>query len=141
MGRLSGLCGIFLLLHYWKRSPETAERGLFCCAVPAVPARIGLIGKMLYNFFKQTKSDYFTKGLCNMNNQKTGNRYETIYERLRKAVGYSQEKAAELLHIGLRTLQSYEEGERSPSFETAVKVADLYMAAPSSCWLKQSGRT
>ena len=30
------------------------------------------------------------------------------------------------MDIGLRTLQSYEEGERSPSFETAVKMADLY---------------
>ena len=62
-----------------------------------------------------------------MNNQKkSGNRRETIYRRLRKEAGYSQEKAAELLDIGLRTLQSYEEGERSPSFETAVKMADLY---------------
>ena len=54
-----------------------------------------------------------------MNNQKKpGNRRETIYRRLRKEAGCSQEKAAELLDIGLRTLQSYEEGERSPSFET-----------------------
>ena len=37
-----------------------------------------------------------------------------------------QKKAAELLGLGLRTLQAYEEGERSPSFETAVKMADLY---------------
>ena len=41
-------------------------------------------------------------------------------------MGYLQKKAAELLGFGLRTLQAYEKGERSPSFETAVKIADLY---------------
>ncbi len=41
-------------------------------------------------------------------------------------MGYLQKKAAELLGLGLRTLQAYEKGECSPSFETAVKMADLY---------------
>ena len=82
---------------------------------------------MLYNFLGHCLSKNKPKENVTWTiKKKSGNRRETIYRRLRKEAGYSQEKAAELLDIGLRTLQSYEEGERSPSFETAVKMADLY---------------
>lgn len=45
---------------------------------------------------------------------------------MRQATGYTQETAAEILDIGLRMLQSYEEGERHPNFVIAVKMAKLY---------------
>lgn len=45
---------------------------------------------------------------------------------MRQVTGYTQETAAELLDIGLRTLQSYEEGERHPNFVIAVKMAKFY---------------
>ena len=60
------------------------------------------------------------------NQRKPSRPCKSIYGRLRKTTSYSQEQAAELRDLGLRTLQAYEEGQRHPSLITAVQMARLY---------------
>ena len=50
----------------------------------------------------------------------------TAFKRERQKARLTQEQASERLNISLRSLQAYEEGEYSPSFENAVKMAKLY---------------
>lgn len=56
----------------------------------------------------------------------TKKRRETTFKRERLKAQLTQEQASERLDISLRSLQAYEEGECSPSFENAVKMAKLY---------------
>lgn len=39
--------------------------------------------------------------------------------------GYTQQKMADMLNISLNTYQKYEQGERNPSFDSLVKIADI----------------
>lgn len=40
--------------------------------------------------------------------------------------GITQQKMADLLNIGLRSYQKYEEGSREPSFNILVQIADIF---------------
>ena len=40
--------------------------------------------------------------------------------------GLTQQKMADLLNIGLRSYQKYEQGERSPSLDCLVSIADIF---------------
>lgn len=48
------------------------------------------------------------------------------YRRERERAGLSQEKAAELIGVSTRTLQSYEAGEAEPKLSTAIRIAEVY---------------
>ena len=52
--------------------------------------------------------------------------WETSFKRQRKRTGLTQEQVADALGIPLRSLQAYEEGEYSPPFDRAVRLASLY---------------
>lgn len=49
-----------------------------------------------------------------------------IYKNARQMAGVTQEKAAECLHLGLRTLADYETGQRRPPSQTVERMAALY---------------
>ena len=40
--------------------------------------------------------------------------------------GYTQERAAELLEVAIKTLQNWESGETSPTIEQGKKIAQIY---------------
>lgn len=44
--------------------------------------------------------------------------------RVRKERGYTAQKMADMLCIGLRSYRAYESGDREPQFENLVKIAD-----------------
>lgn len=46
--------------------------------------------------------------------------------QIRMENGFTQQKTADLLDIALRSYQKYEQGERSPSLECLVKIADIF---------------
>lgn len=50
----------------------------------------------------------------------------SIYQQARKARGLTQEAAAELLDISVRTLAGYETGERLPGDDTVERMAAVY---------------
>lgn len=45
---------------------------------------------------------------------------------VRMQKGLTQQKMADYLNIGLRAYQKYEQGERSPSLECLVSIADVF---------------
>lgn len=50
-------------------------------------------------------------------------------KRLRKTrmeKGYTQQKMADFLNVGLRSYQKYEECSREPSFNLLVQIADIF---------------
>ncbi len=49
-----------------------------------------------------------------------------VYRTERERAGLSQEKAAELIGISVRTLQCYEAGEAEPKLSTADRIAAIY---------------
>lgn len=51
-----------------------------------------------------------------------------IYKSARCAAGLTQERAAECLNLGVRTLADYETGQRRPSGQTVDQMAELYGA-------------
>lgn len=52
----------------------------------------------------------------------------SIYSAARIAAGITQESAAEVLHLGVRTLADYETGARRPSAQTVSAMAQAYGA-------------
>lgn len=44
--------------------------------------------------------------------------------RVRKERGYTAQKMADMLNIGLRSYRAYESGNREPQFQNLVKIAD-----------------
>ena len=50
----------------------------------------------------------------------------TIYETCRRAAGMTQERAAELLGVAVRTLAAWENGERIPPDVRVAAMVDLY---------------
>lgn len=46
--------------------------------------------------------------------------------QIRMENGFTQQKTADLLGITLRSYQKYEQGERSPSLDCLVKIADIF---------------
>lgn len=52
----------------------------------------------------------------------------SIYSCARTSAGYTQEQAAELLNLGVRTLADYELGQRRPPTQTVEQMAVLYRA-------------
>lgn len=56
--------------------------------------------------------------------------WESIYARYRKAAGLTQERAAELLGVAVRTLAAWERGESKPSDERVLSMVDVF-AAPT----------
>ncbi|EOS47166.1 hypothetical protein C810_01482 [Lachnospiraceae bacterium A2] len=45
---------------------------------------------------------------------------------VRMQKGLTQQKMADYLNIGLRSYQKYEQGERSPSLDCLVSIADIF---------------
>lgn len=45
--------------------------------------------------------------------------------KIRMNKGFTQQKMADLLNIGLRSYQKYEECSREPSFDLLVQIADI----------------
>lgn len=43
----------------------------------------------------------------------------------RKKCGFTQQQMADAINVQLRAYQYYESGERSPAFDTLVKIADV----------------
>jgi len=58
----------------------------------------------------------------------TNESYETLYARYRKAAGMTQEYAAELLGVSVRTLQAWERGESTPPNLRVLSMCDIYTA-------------
>ena len=56
--------------------------------------------------------------------------YESLYARYRKAAGMTQERAAELLGVAVRTLAAWERGESTPPNARVLGMVDVY-AAPT----------
>ncbi len=54
--------------------------------------------------------------------------YRTMYARHRNAAGITQEKAAELIGVSVRTVQAYEAGEIIPPDQTVALMCDVYPA-------------
>lgn len=44
----------------------------------------------------------------------------------RMKCGFTQQQTADKLDLALRTYQHYEEGNRSPSLDTLVKIGDIF---------------
>lgn len=58
------------------------------------------------------------------------NEYESLYARYRKAAGLTQERAAELLGVAVRTLAAWERGESTPPNMRVLSMVDVY-ASPT----------
>ena len=58
----------------------------------------------------------------------TNETYESLYARYRKAAGMTQEYAAELLGVAVRTLQAWERGESTPPNIRVLAMCDIYCA-------------
>lgn len=58
--------------------------------------------------------------------------YMTIYGRYRKAAGLTQERAAELLGVTVRSVAAWERGESVPPDIRVLAMADIYNA-PTIC--------
>lgn len=58
--------------------------------------------------------------------------YMTIYGRYRKAAGLTQERAAELLGVTVRSVAAWERGESVPPGMRVLAMADIYNA-PTIC--------
>ena len=56
----------------------------------------------------------------------TNHEYESMYARHRKAAGITQERAAELLGVAVRTLQAWERGESTPPNARVLSMCDVY---------------
>ena len=56
----------------------------------------------------------------------TSENYESLYARHRKAAGITQERAAELLGVAVRTLQAWERGESTPPNVRVLSMCDIY---------------
>ena len=54
--------------------------------------------------------------------------YESLYARYRKAAGLTQERAAELLGVAVRTLAGWERGESTPPNMRVLAMVDIYSA-------------
>ena len=52
--------------------------------------------------------------------------YESLYARHRKAAGLTQERAAELLGVAVRTLAAWERGESTPPNARVLAMVDIY---------------
>ena len=53
---------------------------------------------------------------------------ESLYARYRKAAGLTQERAAELLGVAVRTLAAWERGESTPPNLRVLNMVDIYSA-------------
>lgn len=51
-----------------------------------------------------------------------------VYQEARRSEELTQAEAASALYIGLRTLQSYEEGRITPSSDIVIRMVELYKA-------------
>ena len=60
----------------------------------------------------------------------TTNECDNLYARYRKAAGFTQERAAELLGVATRTLQAWERGESAVPNIRVLAMVDIY-GAPS----------
>ena len=50
----------------------------------------------------------------------------TNISKIRKELGYTQEKVAEKLNIAKNTLSQWENGKRKPDYEILIKLADFF---------------
>lgn len=55
-------------------------------------------------------------------------RYRSIYQLARNNAGLTQEQAAELLHISVRSLADYESGATTPNGDIVYDMVDIYDA-------------
>ena len=56
------------------------------------------------------------------------NGFRNIYKIARESAGLTQEKAAELIDISVRSLRMYEYNERTPNDEVVLKMIEIYNA-------------
>ena len=54
--------------------------------------------------------------------------YRNIYQTARKAAGYTQEAAAELLALSVESVRAYETGIRVPGNDTVERMVEVYNA-------------
>ena len=54
--------------------------------------------------------------------------WESMYARYRKAAGMTQEHAAELMGVAVRSLAAWERGESKPSDQRVLSMVDIYCA-------------
>lgn len=54
------------------------------------------------------------------------NNDRNIYQTARLAAGLTQERAAELIGVSVRSLAAYEGGERLPADDAVIRMADIY---------------
>ena len=67
------------------------------------------------------------------------NNCENRYKMSRNNAGLTQEQAADVLHISVRTLSDYENGHAVPSDETVLAMVDIYSCPLLGWWhLKKS---
>ena len=52
--------------------------------------------------------------------------YPNLYQRARKESPYTQEQAAELLHVSETTVKAWEQGPRTPDNGTVARMVELY---------------
>lgn len=55
-----------------------------------------------------------------------------LYQRARKESPYTQERAAELLHVSETTVKAWEQGQRTPDNRTVAMMAEIY----NTPWLR-----
>ena len=53
-------------------------------------------------------------------------KFNEMLKYLRQRAGYSQQDLADLLKISKSTIGMYEQGRRSPDYETLEKIADIF---------------
>ena len=53
-------------------------------------------------------------------------KFNEMLKYLRQRAGYSQQDLADLLKISQSTIGMYEQGRRSPDYETLEKIADIF---------------
>jgi len=51
---------------------------------------------------------------------------KNIYQAARLAAGITQERAAELICVSVRSIAAYEQGERIPADDIVVKMVEVY---------------
>ena len=67
--------------------------------------------------------------------------FSTILKELRKSKGLQQEQVAKLVGVNKNAISTYENDKRRPSFETLVRLADLFHVSTDYLLNRTSSRS